>query len=176
VNDRFRVVLADPAWLFGDKLPGKGRGASKHYGCMPTRDICRMPLPPTDDVALLALWRVSSMQRDALDVIDAWGFTLKTELVWVKTTKLGKRHFGMGRTLRAEHETCLIATRGRFKPKVRNIRTTFTAPVQEHSRKPDEIYAILEALSDGPYVELFARRRREGWTSIGNELPEEQAA
>jgi N6-adenosine-specific RNA methylase IME4 len=176
VSEPFRVVLADPAWLFGDKLPGEGRGASKHYGCMPARDICRMPLPPIADDALLLLWRVASMQQEALDVAKAWGFVVKSEIVWEKLTKLGKPHFGMGRYVRASHEVCLVCTRGRVKVKSRSIRSRFAAPVQEHSRKPDEIYAIAEALSDGPYVELFARRRRAGWTSIGNELPAEEVA
>lgn len=174
---RFSVLYADPPWLFKDKLPGKGRGAVKHYPCMTVEEIMRYPLPLLADDCLLAMWRVASMQQEALDVIRAWGFEKpKSEIVWQKLTKNGKRHFGMGRLVRAEHETCLLATRGRVKALDRSIRSTFSAPVREHSRKPDEMYGLLERLSAGPYVELFARHRRDGWESYGNQLPAEEAA
>lgn len=168
-----RVLLADPAWQFKDKLPGKKRGAAKHYACMTLHEICFYKLPPLAPDCLLLLWRVASMQQEALSVLVAWGFKLKSEIIWRKTTKTGKLHMGMGRYTRAAHETCLLATRGRVKVADRGIRDVFDAPVQEHSRKPDEIYEIAERLvPGGPWVELFARRRRAGWQSYGNELPE----
>lgn len=176
MTERARVLVADPPWLFGDKLPGKGRGASKHYQCLSQADLLSFRLPKLADDSVLFLWRVSSMQQEALDVVKAWGFTLKTELVWRKQTVTGKRHFGMGRILRAEHETCLIATRGRMAPKVRNVRSTFRAPVGRHSEKPERFFEIVEELFDGPYVELFARRHRAGWKCLGNELPPRRAA
>jgi N6-adenosine-specific RNA methylase IME4 len=167
---RFRVIEADCPWKFGDRLPGPGRGAVKHYPCMPTPDLCRFPLPPLEDDSLLLLWRVSAMQQDALDVAKAWGFTLKSEIVWEKTTVTGKPHFGMGHYVRASHETCLLATRGRWKPKARNVRSRFSAPVGRHSAKPDAFYDLVEQLADGPYVRLFARSERPGWVSYGDEL------
>jgi len=184
MSEPFRVVLADPAWAFGDSLPGPGRGAVKHYGCMTAREICRMPLPPIASNALLLLWRVAAMQQEALDVCRMWGFTPKSEIVWRKLTAPGKTkgsgnkpHFGMGRYVRASHEVCIVAVRGRVKVADASIRSVFEAHVLEHSRKPDEIYSIAERLvPGGPYVELFARRRREGWTSIGDQLPEAEAA
>jgi N6-adenosine-specific RNA methylase IME4 len=133
--------------------------------------ISRFVLPPLEDDAVLFMWRVAALQMEATVVATNWGFTIKSELVWIKTTKTGKRHFGMGRQVRAEHETCLIATRGRISPKVKNVRSTFTAPAGEHSAKPDEFYEIVERMYDGPYVELFARRQREGWKCFGNQLP-----
>lgn len=178
-----RVLLADPPWLFGDALPGESRGASKQYPCMRTEDICAMELPPLADDCLLLMWRVAAMQREALAVMQAWDFTLKSEIVWRKLTRgtpkpdeQPKEHFGMGRYVRAAHEVCLIGTRGRFKVESRSVRSIFSAPVQEHSRKPDDIYLIAEALSAGPYAELFARRRRAGWMQYGNQLPESEAA
>lgn len=184
-----RVVVADPAWKFDDELPGKGRGAAKHYSCMTARNICQladmtlgqliiMDHPIASD-AVLFLWRVASQQRIALDVVSAWGFTIKTELIWLKKTANGCRWFGMGRTLRAEHEVCLVATRGHVMPKNHSTRTTFITDLDvtgfsainhRHSQKPDEFYAIVESLFDGPYVELFARRHRPGWTCLGDEL------
>lgn len=174
-----RLLVVDPPWLFGDRLPGPGRGAVKHYPCMPLHEIMRFPLPVLAPDCLLLLWRVSAMQQEALDVVRAWGFTLKSELVWVKTTKRAPEPaqgvsqslaFGMGRYVRGSHETCLIATRGRFKVASRSERSVFFAPVGKHSAKPDEFYRIAERLGGGPGVELFARRPRPGWLTYGNEL------
>lgn len=172
----YRVLVADPPWKFDDKLPGPGRGAEKYYPCLNMMELYRFPLPPHDVDSVLFLWRVASMQQEALHVVSMWGFTVKTELVWLKRTATGKRHFGMGRTLRAEHETCLIATRGKMPPKVRSVRSTFEAPVGRHSEKPDAFYDLVEQLYDGPYLELFARRQRPGWTCLGNEMPTTEAA
>ena len=169
--NRFRVVLADPPWLFQDRLPGPGRGAAKHYGCLSVAEFCAFPLPPLADDCTLFLWRVASMQQEALDVMKAWDFTLKTEIVWLKRTTTGKRWFGMGRTVRAEHEVCLVGTRGRPSRASKNIRSTFEAVVGQHSEKPAIFYDLVEALREGPYVELFARRRRAGWTSLGDQVP-----
>ncbi len=172
----FKVICVDPPWQFDDKLPGKTRGAEKHYPTLSVRELCRFPLPPLADDCVLFMWRVASMPQAPLTVIDTWGFTPKTEIVWLKKTAHGNRWFGMGRTLRAEHETCIVATRG--KPKVLNhsVRSTFvtdfeglSAPVGRHSEKPEEFYKIVETLFDGPYVELFARRQRPGWTCQGDE-------
>lgn len=169
-NEPSRVLVADPPWPFGDKLPGPGRGAEKHYRVMTIEDICDFELPALQQDAVLLLWRVSSMQEEALRVVRAWGFVPKSELVWRKLTKNGKRHFGMGRQVRLEHEVCLIATRGRCFPKARDQRSVFDAAVGEHSAKPDEFYRIVQHMYEGPYAELFARTAREGWQQQGDEL------
>lgn len=171
VNARpFMVICADPPWRFGDTLPGPGRGAAKHYPTLSVAELCAFPLPPLQPNAALFLWRVAAMQQEALDVITAWGFTLKSELVWIKSTAKGKRHFGMGRIVRAEHEVCLIATRGRPTVRQHSTRSCFTAPVGRHSAKPDAFYEIVRELYTGPYVELFGRRTRDGWDVRGNEV------
>lgn len=165
------VLVADPPWAFDDALGA--RGATAHYSCMSVSQICELLEPHlcVAPDAVLFLWRVGAMQQEALDVMRYWGFRPKAELVWRKTTATGKRHFGMGRIVRAEHETCLIGTRGSIAPRSRSIRSTFDAPVGRHSEKPDAFYAIVEALYPGPYFEMFARRRRAGWRQHGNELP-----
>ncbi len=167
--DRYRVLVADPPWPFRDALPGDTRGAVKHYDLMSVRDIMRFQQPPMYDSSVLFLWRVASMQQEALDVLDAWDYELKTEIVWRKLTVHGRRFFGMGRIVRAEHETCLIATSGKPDILRKNIRSTFEAPIGRHSEKPEEFYRIVEQLSAGPYVELFARRQRAGWTCLGDQ-------
>jgi N6-adenosine-specific RNA methylase IME4 len=166
-----RVLVADPPWRFGDKLPGPGRGAEKHYPTLSLPDLCNFQIPAMHADAVLLLWRVASMQQEALDVVRAWGFTVKSEMVWLKRTATGRRWFGMGRQVRMEHETCLIATRGRNLTLVRDVRSTFEAPAGRHSAKPDAFFNIIERLYPGPYAELFARRVRPGWTCIGNEIP-----
>lgn len=173
----FKVLSADPPWRFGDKLPGKSRGAAKNYKTLSVEEICKFGLPPLSSDCVLFLWRVSAMQEEALKVCRAWGFIPYAELVWQKRTKHGKKHFGMGRIVRASHETCLIGVREkRPKVKKKNVRSTFDAPVGRHSQKPEAFYDLIESLFDGPYVELFARRHRPGWVCFGNELPPSVAA
>jgi N6-adenosine-specific RNA methylase IME4 len=170
-TDACRVLVADPPWPIRDRLPHGG--ADRHYKLMSMDDIFRFPLPPLADSAYLFLWRLSSMQEEALATARAWGFTPKTELVWYKQTRTGLPWFGMGYHLRASHETCLVATRGRPKPQIRNVRSVIVAPAGRHSEKPDLFYSTVEKFAPGPYDELFARRTRPGWRCVGNEINSE---
>jgi N6-adenosine-specific RNA methylase IME4 len=120
--------------------------------------------------------------------VRAWDFTPKSEIVWVKTTQdpvligpsriedgllpAGRLHFGMGRYVRASHETCIIAARGTAIPLVQShdMRSVFFAKVGAHSEKPEQFFEIVERLCSGPRLELFARRKRPGWTTVGDEL------
>lgn len=172
-----KVLCADPPWPFNDALPGKTRGARRNYATLMVNEIARFPLPPLADDCWLFLWRVAAMQQEALDVAWAWGFAPMTEIVWLKKTVHGNRWFGMGRVVRAEHETCLVARRGHPEVKSHSVRSTIvtefsglSAVVGRHSEKPEKFYEVVEQLCDGPYAELFARRQRQGWTCIGDEL------
>lgn len=171
----FRVIVADPPWKFGDSLPGKTRGAAKRYRVMPLKEIERFlderPEIQISDDALLFLWRVSAMVTEAMGVAAMWGFEPKAELVWIKTEKSGLRHFGMGHYVRNSHETCIIARRGKSIVRNHSVKSVFEAPIGEHSAKPEAFYHLVERLAPGPYLELFARRHRPGWTSLGDELP-----
>lgn len=167
------VIVADPAWQFRDQLPGKGRGASKHYTCM-TADtfgpfIGGYCTGATN--AVLFLWRVAAMQQEALSVAREAGFCVKSELVWCKQTKTGKPAFGMGHYVRGSHEVCLICVRGSALPATRSQRSTFCAPVGVHSEKPGLFYRIVEDMyPHSRRVELFSRRRRAGWECYGLEV------
>lgn len=178
----FRLVLADPPWQLQDKLPGKSRGAEKNYDVLSVRELMRYPLPPIADDALLLIWKLASMPEEVLEVVYAWGFYPKSEIVWVKEGKGGKMHFGMGRYVRNAHETCLIAARGQARQYItdRSIRSVFIAPVGAHSEKPQEFYELAERLYPGPRVELFSRGApRPGWAHYGREAvgsPEAPAA
>ena len=117
----------------------------------------------------LFLWATDPSLPQALEVISAWGFAYKTvAFTWVKTTKDGSGFpIGCGYWTRANPEMCLLATRGRPQRLSRSVRQLLFAPRREHSRKPDEAYTRIEALVSGPYLEMFARSRRQGWESWG---------
>jgi N6-adenosine-specific RNA methylase IME4 len=182
-----RTFVSDPPWAFKRKT---GRGAAApHYegGTMSIEDICSYPLPPLARDARLFLWRVGAMQEEALAVIRAWGFKQKSEIVWIKTTQDGKPlvidedgdvlagprfnnlAWGNGFQTHYAHETCLIAVRGRPE-RTAHVRSVFFAPRGEHSEKPDRFYDIVNRMSPGPYYEQFARKRRTGWMTDGDEL------
>lgn len=188
---RYKVIVADPPWSFGDKLPGKTRGAERNYRVMSAREVERcepyadLVHRDTEPDALLFLWRVASQVEEAMGVARAWGFVPKSEIVWVKTTKNSyevdeplerpsffKLHFGMGRYVRAAHETCIVAARGKAAALVKDhsVRSVFFAPVGRHSQKPEAFFDLVERLSGGPYLELFARRFRRGWTCMGDQV------
>lgn len=175
MGTQFKTIVADPPWPFSDKLPGPSRGAVKNYDILSISDISAFLLSSNladkiDDNARLFLWRVSSMQEEALRVMRDWGFVPKAEIVWVKKTSTGKRWFGMGRQVRMEHEVCLIGTRGKPEVLSKSIRSVFEAQYTRHSGKPEEFFSLVESLSPGPYLELFARVPRIGWDQVGNEL------
>ena len=171
-----QTIVADPPWNFGDKLPGKTRGAVKNYEMMSLWEIQKfleVHVGSTFTIApdaRLFLWRVASMQEEALEVMRCWKFQLKSELIWAKKTKHGKRWFGMGRQVRMEHEVCLIGVRGSPLVLSHSIRSMFDAKYTRHSGKPEEFFDLVEELSPGPYLELFARTSRPGWLQLGKEL------
>lgn len=170
MSEPFRTITADPPWAFSDRLPGKARGAGKNYSLMTTKALCEMGLPPLADDCRLFMWRVSSMVEEAYQVVRAWGFVPKAEIVWNKTTVNGNPWFGMGRQVRMSHETCIIAVRGRPERLSASVISRFSAPVGRHSEKPNAFFGIVEKLSPGPYVELFSRSYRPGWTCYGNQV------
>lgn len=120
VTEPASVLVVDPPWGMRDNLPGKGRGARKHYPCMSIEALEQFELPPLADDCVMFLWLLSSMPREALRLVDAWGFREHSQLMWRKMTRTGaKEHFGMGRIVRGAHEPCMIAVRGRV-PRVKS--------------------------------------------------------
>jgi len=181
VGEPFRTIIADCPWRFADTLGANtphgwrgeyafGRGAERHYRTMDAWDIAKFPLPPLAPDCRLFLWRVAAMQPEALTVASAWGFVVKAELVWLKMAKTGAVNIGMGHNVRNAHEVCLIGTKGSPDRLAKDVPSFFFAPRGAHSSKPEEFYRIVERLSPGPYVELFARRTRPGWECLGNEV------
>jgi N6-adenosine-specific RNA methylase IME4 len=169
---RYAVIVADPPWRFGDSLPGKSRGASNNYDTMATDEICAVKFAHDFGMenSILFLWRVSSMAQDAIRVAHRWNYRPHSEIVWRKLTTNGKEHYGMGRIVRGSHETCMICVRGNPIILSSSRRSIFSAPVGEHSEKPDEFFKIVKSINAGPYAELFARKKRPGWDCFGNQL------
>ncbi|MGS2809325.1 MT-A70 family methyltransferase [Nocardia sp. MW-W600-9] len=159
---RYRTIMADPPW---DILQRGHLGASQHYDLMSIEQIKAMPVGElAEDDAYLWLWVTNGAWRAGYDVMEAWGFTYRSPLTWVKP------RLQLGQYLRNMTEHVLFGTRGKAKVNFRAQPTWFIAPVQEHSHKPEEQFAIIERVSPGPYLELFARRQQPGWDVWGNEI------
>lgn len=175
---RFSVIYADPPWEF-KVYSGKGkqRSAERHYDTTGLDDIAALPVEAlaAPDCALF-LWAVMPELPGALEIIKAWGFTYKTAgFTWAKQNRSGDGWFtGMGYWTRANAELCLLATRGSPQRLAMDVPQLIVAPVREHSRKPDEAPPRIERLLAGPYLELFARGERPGWTVWGNEIERDE--
>lgn len=163
---KFATILADPPWDVEQK---GARGALQHYDLMTLDRIKAMPVADlAADDAHLWLWVTNATLRDGYDVAEAWGFTVRSPLTWVKF------RLGLGNYLRNSTEHLLFATRGRAPVQFRGQPTWINAPVQDHSHKPEEQYALIERVSPGPYLELFARRQpasAQPWSVWGNQVP-----
>jgi N6-adenosine-specific RNA methylase IME4 len=173
---QYSLIYADPAWQYRDKASAGKRGACHKYPVMSWREVCLLGekiRAITAPDCLLAMWWVAPMPAEAIKVVEAWGFELKTMkgFTWHKLTKNGKSHFGMGNYTRANTEDCLFARRGRPKRMDAGVRQFLEAPIREHSRKPDEARdRLVQLLGDVPRLELFARQQTPGWDVWGNEV------
>lgn len=162
---QFRTVVADPPWDY-DNSATRG-SAENHYQTMSLGEIAELGEQlesKLGDSAHLYLWATSSFLRDAFDVCEAWGFDYKTTLVWVKP------QIGLGNYFRARTEYVLFCTKGNQPTQDRALSNVIEAPRAEHSAKPPEFYQLVEQASPGPFLELFARKPRDGWECWGDEL------
>lgn len=173
---RFGTILADPPWRFQNRT---GKMAPEHrrlsrYETMTLEDIASLPVPDVSaDVAHLYLWVPNALLPDGIRLMEAWGFRYKTNLVWHKVRKDGGSDGrGVGFYFRNVTELVLFGVKGKnartLAPGRRQVNMLETRK-REHSRKPDELYELVEACSRGPFLELFARGTREGWTAWGNQ-------
>jgi N6-adenosine-specific RNA methylase IME4 len=174
----FPTVLADPPWQFQNRT---GKVAPEHrrlsrYRIMALDEIVALPVAQIVDApAHLYLWVPNALLADGLAVMAAWGFTYKSNLIWHKIRNDGGSDGrGVGFYFRNVTETVLFGARGKnartLAPGRRQTNLIATRK-REHSRKPDELYPIIEACSPGPFIELFARSVRCGWTSWGDGVP-----
>lgn len=177
VGDRkFATVLADPPWQFQNRT---GKMAPEHkrlqrYPTLPLREIKDLPVEAiVEDTAHLYLWVPNALLAEGLQVMEHWGFTYKTNLIWYKVRKDGgPDRRGVGFYFRNVTEMILFGVRGsnaRTLQPGRSQENIITSRKREHSRKPDEQYQIIEECSWGPRIELFARGPRPGWFVWGNQ-------
>lgn len=177
---RFGTLLADPPWRFVNRT---GKVAPEHrrlarYPTLTTAEIGALPVADhLEATAHCYLWVPNALLPDGLAVLAAWGFEYKSNLVWHKVRKDGGSDGrGVGFYFRNVTELLLFGTRGRNArtlPPGRRQVNLFATRKREHSRKPDEQYAIIESCSPGPYIELFGRGLRQGWTTWGNQADED---
>ena len=179
---RFATILADPPWQFANRT---GKIAPEHrrlsrYPTLSLEEIAGLPVADLRaETAHLYLWVPNALLPDGLRVLDAWGFQYKSNLVWHKVRKDGGSDGrGVGFYFRNVTELVLFGVRG---PKPRTLApgrsqvNLLATRKREHSRKPDEMYDIIEACSPGPRLELFARGERPGWTAWGNQASPDYA-
>lgn len=166
---KYGAILIDPPWGFDTysaegMVPARGE---QPYPTMGLHEIAGLNVPDlaAKDCAVF-LWKNASLPHAAQLLADAWRFRFVTDdvFVWVK------ERIGMGYWSRKRSETVCLMVKGRPKRLSKGVDQIITAPRREHSRKPDEIYERIEALVGGPYLEMFARQRRDGWDSWGNEV------
>ena len=167
----FQLILADPPWQMGS--PDSPRAPEQHYPCLSLDQIKTLPVPAAEN-AILLVWAVNSLLPEALDVIAAWDFTYKTNLVWDKGS------IGPGVWLRQQHELLLIATRGTLSPPLQEDRVSsvLTARRGRHSEKPAAVYELIERMyPDLSKLELFARGTPQpGWQNWGNQAEPAEAS
>lgn len=176
-TDKYSIILADPPWSYKCwNKKDQGRTANSHYNVMTTEDIKALPVSEiATDNAVLFVWITFPPLIQALEVIQSWGFTYKTNaFTWVKRNK--KRtdtwSWGMGHYTRANAELCLVATKGKKLQRLsRSVHSVIDTPIEGHSKKPDIVRdRIVELFGDLPRIELFARQKTEGWDCLGNEI------
>lgn len=175
---KYRVIYADPPWQYSNA--GLKGSAESHYATMPLEEICELEdkngrkitdLPA--DNSVLFLWVTSSFQQEGFEVCKRFGFDYKTTFIWIKD----KATYGkLGFYTYSQHEFLFVATKGSCLPKEGSlVPSVIYAEKSDHSRKPEMVYEIIERMYDEPYVELFARNKREGWTAWGLEASTTQA-
>ena len=172
-SGKFNTIYVDPPWPFVDRINPSTRGAAAYYGCLSVEQIKGLRVADlASGDCLLWLWVPRLFRRFGEEVIEAWGFVPKTEWIWVKTTLDGtKVRGGMGHYNRMAHEYLMLGTRGSARPlNGRSEVSVVLAPRRKHSEKPTAFYELIERNSLEPRVELFARARRRGWSSWGDQL------
>lgn len=182
----FGCVVADPPWPYN--APGRfgctlehrpnrdstlnklGAGSRARYGAMSIPDLCKLR-PPAADNSHLYLWFTNSFAVEAHEIAKAWGFRPATILTWTKVKPTGEPSMKMGYYFRGATEHVLFGVRGRLRLQAkRAVPTAMLWPRTQHSVKPDSFFELVEECSPGPYLELFARRKRSGWVSWGNQI------
>ena len=176
IRGKFRTILADPPWEFVNRT-GKISPENKRYKRYKTMKLDEIKLLPVYKISSkrshLYLWVPNALLKEGLEVMEAWGFKYKTNIIWHKIRKDGESdNGGVGFYFRNSTEVLLFGIKGsnvRTKKLGRTQINFVKSRKREHSRKPNEFYDIIENCSWGPYLELFARGPKKNWTVWGNQ-------
>ena len=161
---KFSVIVADPPWSYSARAEDDTHRAANPYPSMTIKQIIDMPLADNAlDDSILWLWTTNAFMVEAHTVAHSWGFQVKTILTWAKN------RMGLGDWLRGQTEHCLMCVKGKPVVTLTNQTTLLNGPMRQHSRKPDEFYAMVETLCPGSKCEFFSREKRKGWTTFGAE-------
>lgn len=167
MKGQFDIIVADPPWSFKTySEKGMQKSAENHYDCMQIEDILKMKIPAAKN-CLLVLWATSPMLLEALNVMMVWGFKYKSSMVW------DKQIIAHGYWSRNQHEFILIGTKGYVRAPLNKIRRSSVISERrtQHSKKPEALQDYLDlSYPKAKKLEMFARRKRQGWTVWGNEL------
>lgn len=172
---KYQIIYADPPWLYNDRRTHKSAGmALSAYPCMSVEDICNLGVSLISDAnCMLFLWATFPKLKEALRVLESWGFRyITTAFVWVKQNPINNGIYsGIGHWTNANAEIVLMGKKGRLDRKERNVKQIVLAHRTQHSQKPREVKdRIVHLLGDIPRIELFARQKTKGWDVWGNEV------
>lgn len=172
---KYNIIYADPPWQYKTSATSTLDGlAQSHYPTMCASDIRALPVNEiAAENSILFLWATYPKLKEALTVVNAWGFEYKTvAFTWIKLNKNNKDPFlGLGFWTRSNAEICLLGIRGFFTRKDAGVKQLIFSPIEEHSKKPDEArQRIVQLCGDLPRIELFARQAVDGWDCWGNEV------
>lgn len=175
---KYKVIYADPPWDYKDKRDKHIRicgGATSHYPTMTIKEL-KAKAPEvkniSDDDCIIFMWVTFPILKEGLELIEEWGFKYKTlGFSWIKLNKKNKKpFFGIGHYTKSNCEVCLIGIKGRPQIESDEVSSVLLSVKRQHSRKPDEVYERIEKLMGNvPMIELFARQKRRGWGTYGNE-------
>ena len=164
-SERYDVILADPAWTYDVEAVRHEDRISSHYHQMSTQEICDLPVQNiTRKDAYAFIWTTTPKADDGMRVLNSWGFTYLTQMVW------DKELMGLGHVVRQQHEILLIGRKGKPKPPAIKFRSVIREKRTDHSRKPEKSYEIINSMfPEAKKIELFARWVHQGWTGVGFE-------
>ena len=177
-NKKYKIIYADPPWSYNSKKPTTAKRPSAmgvsltpdyYYKVMNLEEIKKLPVQKiSDDDCVLFLWATNPLIREALEVMEAWGFKYITMITWHKTNSKG-----MGYWFRGYTEHLLFGKKGKIKSFRSMVHNLQEAKFEKHSKKPDLFRKMIESVTKelNPRIELFARQKIEGWDSWGDEIP-----
>lgn len=162
-GSKFGCIYADPPWNYGNQ--GTRAATDNHYATMTIDDIAALPVAElAADECHLHLWTTNGFLREALGLVETWGFEFKSTFVWVKP------QLGIGNYWRCSHEIMLLGVKGGLTFPPSGVKSWIEADRTKHSAKPESIRELIEQMSPGPRIELFGRKTSPGWTVWGNEV------